>query len=113
MPLVITKEPIEYWWPATAYIPTGDETIAHQFKVKFAFAPDVFQQLDEQDNEDAMLDKMIKVIVDWQGIEDQDGKAIPHSPEMLKQLMEIPFISRAITHAWYDSMQANKAQAKN
>jgi hypothetical protein len=64
---------------------------------------------DDQELEDQ--DAAREIMVGWDGVEDDDGKAIPFSESAVKQLLEIPTVAGQIVKAWFGSLA--EAKRKN
>jgi hypothetical protein len=64
---------------------------------------------DDQELEDQ--DAAREIMTGWDGVEDDDGKAIPFSEAALKQLLEIPTVAGQIVKAWFGSLA--EAKRKN
>ena len=57
------------------------------------------------------LDLLDEIMAGWDGVEGDDGKAIPFSRSSLEQVCEMPTVAGQIAEAWLGSLQ--KAKSKN
>lgn len=60
---------------------------------------------DERPDDDTLMQRDI---VDIQNVKDADGNALEFSPELLAQLMDLPYVRPALIRGWMD-VQSNRA----
>ncbi|MGN7870969.1 hypothetical protein [Paracoccus sp. 22332] len=104
-----------YWWPVTVQMPDPDQpgTILTQ-ELRVLLEPLPQDEVIAVQEESAKLKtvravsehgaaSMERVVKDWDGVEDEDGKLVPFTPAMLRQ---------ALQHAWFRA-GINKALAES
>ena len=115
MALQIQTKGYKYWWNITAHLPTDGGTTEHNFEIQFRYDPAIQKEwersLEDYSQTGAELDYE-KVISGWRGVE-MDGAELKFSSKNLQNLMDIPFITKAIATAWYESLSGNKVRVKN
>jgi hypothetical protein len=113
-----------YVWPVKIVLPIdGGKRETHTFDATFRRLPQSrineiiklarLQERgrleDDQELEDQ--DAAREIMVGWDGVQDDDGKAIPFSEGALTQLVEIPTVAGQIVRAWFGSLA--EAKRKN
>lgn len=61
-------------------------------------------------SEGTLVDFLATVLIDWKGVKDEDGTAIPYSEEALRQLCKIPGLAGLTFQAYFAEVGA---KAKN
>jgi hypothetical protein len=113
-----------YVWPVKIVLPIdGGKRETHTFDATFRRLPQSrineiiklarLQERgrleDDQELEDQ--DAAREIMTSWDGVQDDDGKAIPFSEGALTQLLEIPTVAGQIVKAWFGSLA--EAKRKN
>ena len=75
----------------------------------------IFKRVGRKDflklSEKSELDLLKAVLVGWDGIDDEDGKAVPFSMEALRDLSDDPYWIRGVLKAYTDTFEG--AQSGN
>lgn len=113
-----------YVWPVKIVLPIdGGKRETHTFDATFRRLPqsrinEIIKlaklqergRLDE-DQELEDQDAAREIMTGWDGVQDDDGKAVPFSEGALTQLLEIPTVAGQIVRAWFGSLA--EAKRKN
>lgn len=113
-----------YVWPVKIVLPIdGGKRETHTFDATFRRLPqsrinEIIKlaklqergRLDE-DQELEDQDAAREIMTGWDGVQDDDGKAVPFSEGALSQLLEIPTVAGQIVRAWFGSLA--EAKRKN
>lgn len=111
-----------YTWPVKLVLPEdGGHRSVHTFDAQFrrlsqsrideirALVRDMERGRIDDDYSDQ--DAAREVLAGWDGITDDNDKAIPFSESALKTVLEIPTVAGQIVKAWFESLQ--EAKRKN
>lgn len=104
----VIKKGSTYTWPVKFETPiSGGKRETNTFDIEFkrSTRTEIAALLDTNDTELAR-----KVIVGWAGIKDEAGAEIPFSEKSLEELLEVPGLSTAVTHAFLQSVSGEKAK---
>ena len=108
MALTIKKDDT-YSWPCSVDIPVdGGKYIKQTFTCKFKRAKQTenekFQMMLK--NEELKNARLIaeKVLVGWEGIQDEDGNEILFTDVTSKQILDAPMIAIAIASSYFESL---------
>lgn len=102
-----SDEPVE--WPVTVHIPQdGGKTLKARFTALFVL-------LDQPDLDDASKSGdsafIERVLVGWgDDVQDEQGRALPFSPEARNALARKPYIARAISRAYMECISGIDAK---
>jgi hypothetical protein len=113
-----------YVWPVKIVLPIdGGKRETHTFDATFRRLPQSrineiiklarLQERGRLDDDQELEDQDAarEIMVGWDGVQDDDGKAIPFSEGALTQLVEIPTVAGQIVKAWFGSLA--EAKRKN
>jgi hypothetical protein len=113
-----------YVWPVKIVLPIdGGKRETHTFDATFRRLPQSrineiiklarLQERGRLDDDQELEDQDAarEIMVGWDGVQDDDGKAIPFSEGALTQLVEIPTVAGQIVRAWFGSLA--EAKRKN
>jgi len=105
----VLKKVSSYKWPVSVDVPVDGgkfkkETFTAVFK---KMSRSTFNDLIEQ-GEEALVSEIVE---GWEGIKDEDGDAVPYSDEACQQLLDDPYVLRAIINAYSESLSG--APVKN
>lgn len=105
----VLKKVASYKWPVTVETPIdGGKFQKQTFDAIFKkMSRSEFNNLVEQ-GDDALVDQIVE---GWEGITDEDGKEIPFTQKMKKELTDDPYVMRALITAYADSVMG--ASQKN
>lgn len=97
----VRKKVKTFKWPVTIEEPSDGGTFdSSTFDITFKrLGRKEFSSLSEKG--DLILLKTI--VTDWDGIDDEDGKALPFSIESLKELSDDPYWIRGVLKAYTDT----------
>jgi len=101
-----------YKWPVTVEIPVDNgrherQKFDGEFKrITQSRIREIGQLIDSGEITDVDLCK--EVFVNWEGIEDDEGKELKFSQAKLKQLLDVPMVATAISKAFFDSIAGAK-----
>lgn len=70
---------------------------------------------DRQKNGEMTDDELVQTdLLDLQGVQDEAGESIDFTPELLSQLMDLPYVRRPLVLSWFQAQQGRaQAAAKN
>lgn len=101
--------------PVTIHVPDEEKpSVIHATWKLLPFSEyrDTTKQLNLGQMDDPAL--VERDLVNLEGIKDEKGKPLDHSPELLGELMELTFFRRALINSWVDAQEcAPEARAKN
>ena len=114
-----------YWWPVTVQIPdpeTPGKIIEQQLKIEFE--PMAQADLTTAQEESAKLKtlrevtdhgirQIERVICDWDGVVDDDGKPVPFTAEALEQALQHAWFRTGINKALSESQNGEEARQGN
>lgn len=104
--LIETDEPIQ--WPVTVHVPQhGGKTAKHKFTALFAYLPADDIAPASEAGDEAFLGR---VLLGWQGVQDEEGNPLPFSDEARDRLVRIPYVRRALILAWHEFIQGRAAK---
>lgn len=114
-----------YWWPATVRIPDSENPgkLIEQ-KLKVLLAPLSRDEIEAAEKESAALKtareiadhsvrQVHKVVRDWDGVIDGNGKPVPFSTEKLDQALQFPWFRTGIMNALSESQNGQEARLGN
>jgi hypothetical protein len=110
----IAQKP-SYTWPVKLQVAAdGGKFETHTFDVEFRRLPQgeidkLLKQAADLEIADADLARL--VVVGWQGIEDEDGAALPFSEAARDKVLDVLLVRGAIVEAWIESIRG--ARRKN
>ncbi len=107
--LKIVKNP-EFTVPVKVLVPTGDRgQVEHQFKMRFrALTRTEEQQYDSFSA--ASTDEFLKrIVVGWEGLQDEDGTPLEFSDEALNMLIDLHYLRMGIMQAYTSAISGAKA----
>lgn len=123
----VIKQSDSYSWPITFEIPVdGGRHEKQTFDAELKRLPQsriveiqeaVQKRLSaiqrDEETADMITDHEIanEILIGWNGINDEDGTAVPFSERSKTQLLEIPTVTAAIVRAYFDSLSG--ARRKN
>lgn len=108
---VISKSD-SYTWPVKINIPTdGGKFNPQTFDAKFKRLPQ--SRIDDitKPGEFDAVAVAREILLDWSGINDESGQAVPFSEAMRDQLLDIPRFAASILSAYIESLSG--ARRKN
>ena len=114
-----------YWWPVTVQIPdpeTPGKIIEQQLKIEFE--PMAQTDLTTAQEESAKLKtlrevtdhgirQIKRVICNWDGVVDDDGKPVPFTAEALEQALQHAWFRTGINKALSESQNGEEARQGN
>ncbi len=114
-----------YWWPVTVQIPdpeTPGKIIEQQLKIEFE--PMAQADLTTAQEESAKLKtlrevtdhgirQIKRVICNWDGVVDDDGKPVPFTAEALEQALQHAWFRTGINKALSESQNGEEARLGN
>lgn len=114
-----------YWWPVTVQIPdpeTPGKIIEQQLKIEFE--PMAQADLTTAQEESAKLKtlrevtdhgirQIKRVICNWDGVVDDDGKPVPFTAEALEQALQHAWFRTGINKALSESQNGEEARQGN
>lgn len=100
----------DYTWPVVCQEPNGGDWEEQKFVATFAVAP--VEKLIEV-GEGGLGDLAKESLIDWAGIEDEDGREIPYSSAMKDRLFDVPYIRAGIIEALRESVIKAQDRAGN
>lgn len=113
--MIKLKRTPTYWWPVKVAVAQDGGTWGEEtFEVQFTrLAVDALRTLTEEVKATKMSDPeyAARVVLDWRGVTDENGQALPFSREALLGLCQLPGVAWAIVGAFLDSCA--KAPEKN
>lgn len=103
--LMQPMEPCE--WPVTVPVPQhGGRVAKHRFTAHFAYLPaDEIGPASEAGDEAFVA----RVLVGWDGVQDEHGEPLPFSAEARAALIQIPYVRRALVMAWHEFIAGRAA----
>lgn len=122
MALRIKKDNI-VWWPVTVKVPQDggkpeDVEISVKYKLITRSERNEFIGLafnDDVANADHDVDRALALyrdkVLDWKGIENEDGNELPFSPENLEAMLDHTFFEMALSRGLFQA--SSGAAAKN
>lgn len=104
----VRKKVATYKWPVIAELPADGRFERQSFDVVFRrLGRSQFKELAEQGDAE-----LLEAVLDgWEGVEDENGKPLPCTPAIRREMTDDPFFSRAVLKAYLESLEG--AQAKN
>ena len=122
---IVTKGPLEVWWPVTIEVPAdGGTTIEHKISVKFKILEaDEFRDLlkngqtapGEADVFEVLVgsvggenDWLPQVVVDWKEVADENEKKLPFDPGLLKKLLQRNYFRAGLEVAYVRCLRGRK-----
>ena len=114
-----------YWWPVTVQIPdpeTPGKIIEQQLKIEFEPMPQA--DLTTAQEESAKLKTLCevtdhgirqvkRVVCNWDGVVDDDGKPVPFTAEALEQALQHAWFRAGINKALSESQNGEEARQGN
>ena len=102
----LEKKPRLFDAVVTVQVPGIEEP--QQFTATFLDTP---RSALRKEMEDENADQRVASVVlkNWEGIEDEDGKEVPYTPENLDVLLDRPYIALAVAKAYYDAILGRDA----
>lgn len=98
------------WWPVEIKEPQdGGSVKKHLVDAQFEILP-------QSENDEILLggqDIMARVLRDFRGFQDEEGREIPFSDEMRQSLLEEPYIRTAFLEAYGQAAYGRASQQKN
>lgn len=96
------------WWPVTWKGVTEDgEIVENRIEVKFRIVgrrefAELFLAEPQEGQSQEELDRRAaeRVILDWRGIADENGKPLPFTPELRDQWLDLPMVAVATMEAY-------------
>ena len=98
MKLSVINEPIVKW-PVDFEIETEDGLVSASFTAKFKIIEDEKIELYQASGDTALIDK---VLMGWEGIEDEEGNELPFNADNLKAMTKYAHRRVQIIIAFYD-----------
>lgn len=107
---VLMKEP-KVWWPVAVQKPVdGGGVVEERFEAEFLLlGQDKIEELSRSEAGHKAL--MAEALVGWRGVSREGGGEVAFSPEVRAQLIDIPFVRRALARAFLNA--AYGAREKN
>ena len=113
-----------YPWPVTIRVPDPDragEILEQEFTATFLAMPlDEAEALDEEIDEAPARDQvrrrndvLRRVLVGWDGIEDDDGAAVPFSDDALNAAIQHSWFRIGVYQAYFRSLQGEAPRLGN
>lgn len=118
LPTFVLKAPTSFWW--TVRIPTATDTDYSYAKLDVLFAALPQTELDkmrgaglaEGDQLPSEDDIARRVVKGWRHLPDENGDAVPFTPEKLGELLAVPMVRTHIV-ATYMAATSGMAARKN
>ena len=107
----VLKQSDTYTWPVSVDIPVDGHHQRSTFEGKFKRVSQSRIREMGQEIEDGTItdgEMVAEVLVDWDGIDDDDGNPVKFSPSTLKQLIDVPMVATAIATAYFESIAGAK-----
>ncbi len=110
MSFVLTKKIKEVDWLVTVNVPVdGGKTEDHEFTARFKLlSDDDYNKAVQEAASDT--DLISKILIGWEGLIDDDGKAVKYSKKTLKDLCKFPFVRNSIVRAYTQAIQGIAAK---
>jgi len=113
-----------YWWPVTVEMPDPEKpgkAVKQSFTVQFeALGQDEGEAMNqriaalpEDEQKQHKHEAILRVCKDWRDVTDADGKPVPFSDEVLRQMLQYSWIRLAIYQAYADSLVPGAARKGN
>lgn len=114
-----------YWWPVTVQMPdpaSPGSFLTQELRVEFEPLPqDEAIAIDEagaalrsmREINDHGVQYMRRVVRGWDGVEDEDGKPVPFSVELLEQALQHAWFRSALHRALRESQNGEAARLGN
>ena len=98
----VLKKTASYKWPVTVETPIDGGKLEKQtFDAVFKrMSRSAFMDLLDK-GEDALVDQILE---GWDGIKDEDGKDVPFTQKNKKDMLDDPYVIRALITAYADSV---------
>ena len=102
----IRKKVKTFKWPVKVEEPAdGGVFETSEFEAVFKRVPrSEFQKLADKGD----LELLKSVLTGWEGIEDESGKPVPYSSEMLKEFADDPYWIRGVLSAYTETFEGAK-----
>lgn len=104
--LKLVKNP-EFTAPVTVQVPTESGQIEHSFKARFRALTRSEEAEYDALSASSTDEFMRRVLVGWDGLQDENGKDLKFSPEAVSLLLDLHYIRQALIVA-YTSVLAGK-----
>jgi hypothetical protein len=117
----VLKQSATYKWPVTIVLPVdGGRREKFTFDAEFRRLPQTrineiirtarLAERGKLDPEDEIQDQdgAKEILAGWDGVVDENGKAVPFSEGSLAQLLEIPTVAGQIIRCWFESIEVAK-----
>ena len=107
------EESHDFDWPVDIRKPVGVDQRGrarfetHRIVVTFRALPldEAAGAMDADDAGDAAREPLLqRVIVGWDGVEDESGEALPCTPENVTRLTRIGYVGSALTEAYFRAL---------
>jgi hypothetical protein len=98
-----------YWW--SGVVRTPSESVGGEFDeatIKLKFKRIGFKESAAYSDDKELLKN---IVIDWSGIEDENGKAVPFSTDTLLEYIDDQFFGAAVSRIYFDALQ--KARTGN
>ncbi len=104
-----------YTHPVTVHVPVGDGKHAKErFTAIFAYlGQERIGQLAETQDHMADTELLNEILVGWDGVADETGKALPFTHENRDRLLDIPYVRIAVVKAYFESLRGPGGRSGN
>lgn len=102
--MFVLQQEREFWWPVKVEVPIDNKHETKQFRVKLKlmtrtrFAR-LFEELGALNDEEALVEKLRELVLDWANLVDPAGIPVPFTTENFVALLEIPYVTPALVQA--------------
>ncbi len=108
-----------FWRPVRVRIPKDDGGVAvHEFRAKFrpmktGRLREIMEFADAGPAAAEDDDPIHDILIDWEKVQDAEGKELKFSPANVEKLGEIVYVRTAIFESYWEGMSGKKYRAKN
>lgn len=95
-------------------VPSEEKASTIQVTWKLRDWDDYRKMVDDQQNHKAQDEDLLADLKSVEGIKDEKGNDLPHSDDLVQQLMQITYVRRPLILSWFAAQEGRtQAAAKN
>lgn len=106
--LKIVKNP-EFTSLVTVHVPTDRGRVEHQFKVRFRALTRSEEAQYDAFNASSTDDFLRRIVVGWEGLQDEDGQALEFSEAAVNTLIDLHYVRMAMVQAYTEAISGAKS----
>lgn len=110
--MFVISQKTTYTWPVTVEFPVdGGKTDRQTFDAELkrmtqSRINEIREAIEKGETSDTELAR--EVLVGWEGVNDDNGEAVPFSERSRDKLLDIPLVAAAVVVAWLGSLSGVK-----